>query len=197
MKIDLLDRPRLEVLNKRGLRYNVQDAEKDYFLAVILSIMYGSGLKDTLVFKGGTAIYHCYLEQLRFSKDLDFNARKKLKPSDVEGLFSGFETFKLKDIQEKKYGRIMEVRAGFHHASDMDLNKAINWKRMIEINGEYGCMGDLGMHTHHLPFRMGWIPETVFADPTVMELVLQVTDELRFSCNRPSEPFGGRAPALR
>lgn len=31
MKIDLLNRPRLEILNKRGPRYNLQDAEKDYF----------------------------------------------------------------------------------------------------------------------------------------------------------------------
>ena len=52
MKIDLLDRPQLEVLNKRGPQYNLQDAEKDYFLAVILGIIYGSGLKDKLVFKG-------------------------------------------------------------------------------------------------------------------------------------------------
>lgn len=28
MKIDLLDRPRLELLNKRGLKYHLQDAEK-------------------------------------------------------------------------------------------------------------------------------------------------------------------------
>lgn len=67
-------------------------------------------------------------------------------------------------IREKKYGQLMEVRSGFHHASDMDLNKPINWKRMIEYNGEYGCMGDLGLHTQHIPFRMGWRPVSVFAD---------------------------------
>ncbi len=67
-------------------------------------------------------------------------------------------------LNEKKYGRIMEVRAGFHHSSDMDLTKVINWKRMIDINGEYGCMGDLGMHTQHIPLRMGWVPQSVFAD---------------------------------
>jgi predicted dehydrogenase len=64
---------------------------------------------------------------------------------------------------EKRFGRIIEVRAGFNHSSDMDLTKAINWKRMIEYNGEYGCMGDLGIHTQHIPFRMGWVPSTVFA----------------------------------
>ena len=34
---------------------------------------------------------------------------------------------------------------------------------MIEFNGEYGCMGDLGMHACHVPFRAGWIPRNVRA----------------------------------
>jgi predicted dehydrogenase len=67
-------------------------------------------------------------------------------------------------LKEGRYGRLMEVRAGFHHASDMDLTKPVNWKRMTEFNGEYGCMGDLGLHTLHIPFRMGWKPRSVFAD---------------------------------
>ena len=66
-------------------------------------------------------------------------------------------------IQQDRFGRIIEVRAGFHHSSDMDVTKPINWKRMVEINGEYGCMGDLGIHTQHIPFRVGWIPKTVYA----------------------------------
>jgi predicted dehydrogenase len=66
-------------------------------------------------------------------------------------------------IREKRFGRILEVRAGFHHSSDMDLEKPINWKRMVELNGEYGCMGDLGIHTQHIPFRAGWVPRTVYA----------------------------------
>lgn len=66
-------------------------------------------------------------------------------------------------IQEGRFGKIIEVRSSFCHSSDMDPNKPINWKRMVEINGEYGCMGDLGIHTQHVPFRMGWIPLNVFA----------------------------------
>ena len=34
---------------------------------------------------------------------------------------------------------------------------------MVQFNGEYGCMGDLGMHVCHVPFRAGWIPRTVRA----------------------------------
>ena len=70
----------------------------------------------------------------------------------------------IKWIKEGKFGQIIEVRTGFCHSSDMDLNKPINWKRMVEINGEYGCMGDLGIHTQHLPFRMGWMPKSVYAN---------------------------------
>jgi len=68
-----------------------------------------------------------------------------------------------KFILKNPWGRIIEVNAGFLHSSDINFEKAINWKRMIEINGEYGCMGDLGMHVLHLPIRAGWIPGKVFA----------------------------------
>lgn len=61
------------------------------------------------------------------------------------------------------FGRIIEVNAGFLHSSDLDPNKPINWKRMIEFNGEYGVMGDLGMHVCALPFRAGWRPRNVRA----------------------------------
>jgi predicted dehydrogenase len=70
----------------------------------------------------------------------------------------------IKWLKAGKYGKIIEVKTGFHHSSDMDLAKPINWKRMIGINGEYGCMGDLGMHTLHIPFHMGWKPASVYAD---------------------------------
>lgn len=66
-------------------------------------------------------------------------------------------------IESDAFGQILEVNAGFLHSSDLDADKAINWKRMIELNGEYGCMGDLGMHVCHVPFRAGWIPRNVRA----------------------------------
>ena len=69
----------------------------------------------------------------------------------------------IKWINEGKFGKIIEVKTGLHHSSDIDLNKPINWKRRIEVNGEYGCMGDLGIHTQHIPFRMGWTPKNVYA----------------------------------
>jgi predicted dehydrogenase len=86
-------------------------------------------------------------------------------------------------IGQKKFGRILEVRSGFHHSSDLDLTKPLNWKRMVEINGEYGCMGDLGIHTQHVPFRAGWTPSTVYA--ALSKIVTERPDGK-----------GGRAPCL-
>lgn len=65
--------------------------------------------------------------------------------------------------REGRFGKLIEVRSYFRHSSDMDPQKPINWKRQIEFNGEYGCMGDLGIHTQHVPFRLGWKPQNVSA----------------------------------
>ncbi len=72
--ISLLTRQQLELLNKRTLQYPLPIAEKDYFLAVAIQIIYNSPIKKQLVFKGGTALHHCYLPQKRFSEDLDFTS---------------------------------------------------------------------------------------------------------------------------
>ena len=65
--------------------------------------------------------------------------------------------------KEADFGRILEVRAGFLHSSDLDPDKAANWKRMSSTCGEIGVMGDLGMHVAHLPLRLGWDPSRVYA----------------------------------
>ena len=66
-------------------------------------------------------------------------------------------------IDADAFGKVIEVSSGFMHSSDLDPDKPINWKRMIDVNGEYGCMGDLGMHACHVPFRAGWRPRNVRA----------------------------------
>jgi predicted dehydrogenase len=65
--------------------------------------------------------------------------------------------------QSGKLGRLLEIRSGFWHASDLDPNKPVNWKRQNKTCGEIGVMGDLGMHAVHVPFRLGWKPLRVYA----------------------------------
>jgi predicted dehydrogenase len=59
-------------------------------------------------------------------------------------------------IEHEVFGGIIEVNCGFLHSSDLDPRKPISWKRQVEFNGEYGCLGDLGMHVCHVPFRARW-----------------------------------------
>jgi predicted nucleotidyltransferase component of viral defense system len=77
MKIPLLGRRELEVINRKKLRYPLAIAEKDYLLAVVSKVIYASPLKEKIIFKGGTAIHHCYVSQSRFSEDLDFTSLDK------------------------------------------------------------------------------------------------------------------------
>lgn len=96
MIIELLSRGELVLLNKQ-LKYPLAIAEKDYFLALISKIIFDSEMKENLVFKGGTALYHVYLPQLRFSEDLDFSSNVcKIELDKVKNIFSDFDFLKIK-----------------------------------------------------------------------------------------------------
>jgi predicted dehydrogenase len=69
-------------------------------------------------------------------------------------------------IAEGKFGQIISVTAGFHHSSDLDPQKPLNWKRMIEVNGVYGCMGDLGVLFLQVRLGWGWVPTRIAAQLT-------------------------------
>jgi predicted dehydrogenase len=65
--------------------------------------------------------------------------------------------------REGHFGKLLEVRCGFHHSSDLDPTKPANWKRQVKTCGEIGVMGDLGVHVLHIPLRLGWNPKRVYA----------------------------------
>jgi len=67
-------RTRLQEARKRlSLPWDV--LERDYLLSWVLAGMSRiDALRDTLVFKGGTALRKCYFGDYRFSEDLDFTA---------------------------------------------------------------------------------------------------------------------------
>lgn len=97
MTLELLSKAQLQIINRRGHQYPLDAAEKDYFLALVAKIIYESELKEKLVFKGGTALYHTYLPQLRFSEDLDFTA---LSPVNLEDLAKVIATHDFLELKE-------------------------------------------------------------------------------------------------
>ncbi len=122
-----------------------------------------------------------YLDVLRAGKDLlaekpfgiDLNAARAIRDAVAKsGRFvrcsSEFPFLPpaqrvIQAVQSGEPGRILEIRSGFWHASDMDPTKPVNWKRQNRFCGEAGVMGDLGMHAVHIPLRLGWKPLRVYA----------------------------------
>jgi len=87
----------LEILNRKSFRYPLQIAEKDYMLALVLQLISQSPLGKKLVFKGGTALHHCFLEQSRFSEDLDFSSvQQPISFEEVQKVLSSLDYLTIK-----------------------------------------------------------------------------------------------------
>jgi len=93
----MLTRQQLEIINRKSLRYPLHIAEKDYFLALVMQIIAASSPGKSLIFKGGTALHHCYLDQYRFSEDLDFSSNQKPLPIEkVRKIFDNINYLSIK-----------------------------------------------------------------------------------------------------
>jgi len=62
--------------------------ERDYCLAWFLVGLSRSRLRETLIFKGGTALKRCYFSDYRFSEDLDFTLAE---PCELGSIVAGLE----------------------------------------------------------------------------------------------------------
>ena len=143
MTIELLSRQELQVLNKQGLQYPLAIAEKDYLLAIVLKIVCNSSLKDVLVFKGGTALHHTYLPQLRFSQDLDFTALRKITVDELRSIFNEYEFLEIKKhytssatvkIERLGYQGVLDMPASLRLEVDFTQNVVLPVKETIYKN---------------------------------------------------------------
>jgi predicted nucleotidyltransferase component of viral defense system len=99
-----LTRQQLELINRRSLKYRLDIAQKDYFLALVLELIYDSPLKNKLIFKGGTALHHCYLSQKRFSEDIDFTSLdNEISFEEVKEVIEEDDTFVVDKVFESNY----------------------------------------------------------------------------------------------
>lgn len=93
----MITRQQLEIINRKSLKYPLHIAEKDYLLTLVLQVIATSHLGKTLVFKGGTALHHCYLEHYRFSEDLDFSSNQTaVSLEEVRTIFEKVEYLSIK-----------------------------------------------------------------------------------------------------
>ena len=93
----MITRQQLEIINRKTLKYPLHIAEKDYFLALVLKLITESSLGNNLVFKGGTALHHCYLDQCRFSEDLDFSSNQSpVSLEEIKKIFASVDNLSIK-----------------------------------------------------------------------------------------------------
>jgi predicted nucleotidyltransferase component of viral defense system len=96
-------RQQLEIINRKTFRYPLQIAEKDYLLALVMQLISQSLLGKKLVFKGGTALHHCYLEQQRFSEDLDFSSlQQPISFEEIQKVISSVDYLTIKKHYQSK-----------------------------------------------------------------------------------------------
>ena len=90
----MITRQQLEIINRKTLKYPLHIAEKDYFLTLVMQIISASSTGKALIFKGGTALHHCYLDQYRFSENLDFSSNQRsLSIEEVRKIFDNIFEF--------------------------------------------------------------------------------------------------------
>jgi len=111
----------IRIANEKGVPKTTID--KDWVLGHFLNAMYSFvDIRENFVFKGGTCLHKCYIEDYRFSEDLDFTL-----------LNQGFEvdkTFIKKII--KQAGEISTIK--FHLAKlDLQQHKDIPQGYKVEI----------------------------------------------------------------
>lgn len=110
----------LRELTKRAAKAGVPMAlmEKDYALTLILQAVARSELKNSLVFKGGTAIKKIFFFEARFSEDLDFTT-VDWTPKEVETT--------VRKLFENKRIVDMEIIAVEHEKTTAGLRMALKF----------------------------------------------------------------------
>lgn len=76
--------PQAEI-SKIAFREGMSDkvVEKDYVITWIILALADSELKDSLAFKGGTALKKIYFPAYRYSEDLDFTLMREISSADL------------------------------------------------------------------------------------------------------------------
>ena len=133
MTLELLSKSQLQIINRNNLRYPLDAAEKDYFLALVSKTIYESPIKEELVFKGGTALHHTYLPQLRFSEDLDFTALSAITLEELASVLATHDFLQLKE----------------HFVSESTLK--INRLKYVGSLGNPNSLGEVDMSIHRWP----------------------------------------------
>jgi len=128
--------------SKEGVR--PQQIEKDYIISWVLWGIYNHGiLKDALIFKGGTCIKKIFIEDYRYSEDIDFTLDPTLE-----------KTLSDEDI----YKAFNEIFVSIKEAANIDLSIPEDSKEVHEsgsLKFFIDFIGPLGGKSDHIKTDIG------------------------------------------
>lgn len=172
MKIELMDKAQLRAINKINFAYPLAITEKDHLLAVVLRIIYDSKLKDKLIFKGGTAIHHLYLDQLRFSEDLDFTALEPVSIDDVKEAIEPYDFLEIVKYHPSRFALKIE-RVKFLGP----LGQANSIK--IDVGFEQALMAPVGAVTYNNIFNLPVTVKAMALEEICAEKIRAINERVR------------------
>ncbi|MCL4436646.1 MAG: nucleotidyl transferase AbiEii/AbiGii toxin family protein [Thaumarchaeota archaeon] len=161
-----MDKDELRRLAKQT-GFDLAALEKDYALTWLLGGIYSkeSGLRDLLVFKGGTAIRKVYFPEWRLSEDLDFTVVQKIGPGmmkqEFERVFqllkaSGI-TYLFSSFNHRGFAVFAEVKflgpLGFRNRITLDISlkeKMIEQPARIAVKPEYRDIPEFGIQVYSM-----------------------------------------------
>ena len=138
-------------LTQHAVRYGVTNStiDKDWVQSHILNAIYDTSFgKDLLVFKGGTCLRKCWIENYRFSEDLDFTLLDPTREPSIEWINSVFQKanytsaaqFHLESLRNQIWknipqGYLLEIKfwGADHHPNQRPLPHT-RWQTMIHID---------------------------------------------------------------
>ena len=147
------------MINQREIREKAQGLEvppatidKDWVLGHVLRGMYElEGIRESLIFKGGTCLKKCYFPGYRFSEDLDFTSItegfsmdidliKKLGEKVFENSGARLHPGKIRPqvFQDKVVGVEINIKYwGANHRKNMPVPGPERWNTKIKIDANW------------------------------------------------------------
>ncbi len=106
----------MSYLNKRSRQpLNTKDykeiyVEKDYWVTLALKIIFTSSLKESVVFKGGTALSKAFKSIERFSEDIDLVLLRNENdsPNQLKKKLKAISSLIIKNFLKLKYLELLE-----------------------------------------------------------------------------------------
>ena len=175
-------------LNKVATENKVNDRqiEKDYILSwVLFAISKNEILSSALVFKGGTALKKAYIDDYRFSEDLDFTLIEE-----------GINNDQIKEEFKKLFEFIREEANIEMQIDDMKWTVYESGSPQFYIDYVGPLKGNMGSRDLKIDITRGEILETDAESKSIFRTYSDLKEEFKLKCYSLSEVLIEKMAAL-